>query len=558
MQRSCAHCQAAFEITDEDLAFYKTISPVIAGVRQDIPPPTLCPFCRLQRRLIFRNQIYVYQRPSSKTGKPIFSRFTADVPFPVVENDLWYGSDWDPLTFGRDYDGNATFFEQFEKLRNVVPHRSLSLHQAENADYCNNATGIKNCYLTFNTTDSEDCMYCEICVKAKDCVDCTYSPGCQLCYDCTLCESCYNLQSSESCENCTDSFFLSHCTSCKDCFGCINLSHKQFCAFNVQYTEADYRKFIARFQPESYKSREETRAHCNKVWSTHPRPHASIHNSESVSGNHILDCKNVHQSFFMQDCEDCRYCFWLYDGVRSSYDFSFFGKNAELLYETVQCGINDVRVAFCVDCWDGNSDLFYSWMCHGSKDSFGCVGLQKKRYCILNKQYTKEDYEALMPRIIEHMKKSGEWGELFPMRLSPTPYNHSSAQRYFPLDRQQVEHAGCTWYSRDTEDSKQAIAASSLPDGLPANDDAIVVKSELSGKPFRITSQEIKRYRQFRAPLPRKAYDERMEDRIKLLGGIRLYERTCDKTGAPIMTTYPPGTSFPVWLRDAYIQEFRG
>jgi hypothetical protein len=32
-----------------------------------------------------------------------------------------------------------------------------------------------------------------------------------------------------------------------------------------------------------------------------------------------------------------------------------------------------------------------------------------KQYCILNKQYTKEEYEELVPKIIEHMKKTGEW-----------------------------------------------------------------------------------------------------------------------------------------------------
>jgi len=31
------------------------------------------------------------------------------------------------------------------------------------------------------------------------------------------------------------------------------------------------------------------------------------------------------------------------------------------------------------------------------------------KYCILNKQYSKEEYEELVPKIIEHMQKTGEW-----------------------------------------------------------------------------------------------------------------------------------------------------
>ena len=52
MNRSCHQCLKDFMIADEDLAFYKTISPKIGKVVIDVPPPTLCPDCRLQRRLV--------------------------------------------------------------------------------------------------------------------------------------------------------------------------------------------------------------------------------------------------------------------------------------------------------------------------------------------------------------------------------------------------------------------------------------------------------------------------------------------------------------------------
>lgn len=50
-------------------------------------------------------------------------------------------------------------------------------------------------------------------------------------------------------------------------------------------------------------------------------------------------------------------------------------------------------------------ELLYGIYCFATKNSFGCFGLQNKSYCILNKQYTKEEYEVLVPKIIEHMKK---------------------------------------------------------------------------------------------------------------------------------------------------------
>jgi len=65
--------------------------------------------------------------------------------------------------------------------------------------------------------------------------------------------------------------------------------------------------------------------------------------------------------------------------------------------------------------------------------------LNTAKYCILNKQYTKEEYEKLMPKIIEYMEKTEEWGEFFPASLSPFGYNETIAMEYFPLTREEVK-----------------------------------------------------------------------------------------------------------------------
>ena len=76
MNRSCTQCSAPFEITEEDLKFYDAISPVFVGVKQSIPPPTLCPDCRQQRRLAMRNSSNLYHRKSDLSGKQIISIYS--------------------------------------------------------------------------------------------------------------------------------------------------------------------------------------------------------------------------------------------------------------------------------------------------------------------------------------------------------------------------------------------------------------------------------------------------------------------------------------------------
>jgi len=67
-------------------------------------------------------------------------------------------------------------------------------------------------------------------------------------------------------------------------------------------------------------------------------------------------------------------------------------------------GVNGSRQLFGITMWEClNSE--YCFNCHGCNNIFGCVGLRKKNYCIFNKQYSKEDYEKLRVKMIEHMEK---------------------------------------------------------------------------------------------------------------------------------------------------------
>jgi Zn ribbon nucleic-acid-binding protein len=60
--KTCKHCNSSFEITDKDLEFYEKVSPTFNSKKYSIPSPTLCPDCRQQRRLSFRNERSLYKR----------------------------------------------------------------------------------------------------------------------------------------------------------------------------------------------------------------------------------------------------------------------------------------------------------------------------------------------------------------------------------------------------------------------------------------------------------------------------------------------------------------
>ncbi len=560
MQQTCANgwCKQSFDVTDADLAFYDKVSPVFGGKKYAIPPPTRCPECRFQRRLASINQITVYTRPSSVSGKYMFSMFSEKVPFAVYENEYWWSNAWNELESGRIPDPQRAMFPQLNELQAATPHFALMTLKNVNCDFCNNASENKHCYLCFNTRRSEDCLCCERSVGSTNCTDCTDVAACELCYQCTACTHCYNTQESQECMECTDGLYLLNCRSCHSCFSCVNLRHAKYCIFNKQCTKEAYEEFLKEMTLSSYAQRKELERKALEFWQQQPRPHATMNMTENVSGNYIFQSKNVRDSYLVRNGEDLRFCSFAFDGVKDCYDFTAYGDQVEQTYEIARCGNRFSRSAFCYYCYDGCSDLFYCNFCVGCQDCFGCNGLRKKRYCIMNTQYTKEKYETTVPILIEQMRSSGEWGEFFPMTDSPFPYNHSMAQRYFPVSRSDAATQKLLWHEQKLAQSGQAIDPSVLPDKLPASDEPIITRSAVSGKAFKITGEEVKHRRRFSAPLPRESYDERMEERAKNLGGVHLYERMCAKTGKPILTTFPPASPWIIWDKDIYDQEFGG
>jgi hypothetical protein len=183
--------------------------------------------------------------------------------------------------------------------------------------------------------------------------------------------------------------------------------------------------------------------------------------------------------------------------------------------------------------------------------------LRNKIFCILNKQYTKEEYERLVPKIIAKMKADAEWGEFFPVELSPFAYNETVAQEYFPLTKEEVLKRGWKW--RDEKDDvpkvSKIIPAAKLPDSIDDIPDDILnwaIQCEATKRPFKIIKQELEFYRKMRLPIPCFHPDERHRRRMALRNPRKLWKRECMKCRKPIETTYAPERPEIVYCERCY------
>ena len=132
--KQCKHCDISFEITDKDLEFYKKVSPKFEDRKYLIPTPKLCPDCRQQRRLSFRNERKLYKRKCDVTEKNIISVYSPDKSYKIYEKDEWRSDNLESLDYGTTFNFSKSFFEQFKELKNNVPKMNLMISHCENCD----------------------------------------------------------------------------------------------------------------------------------------------------------------------------------------------------------------------------------------------------------------------------------------------------------------------------------------------------------------------------------------------------------------------------------------
>jgi len=561
MQKTCTNswCKQPFEITEDDLAFYDKISPVFNRKKELIPPPTLCPECRQQRRLSWRNERKLHRAPCGLCGKDIVSLYPTDAPFPVYCQECWWGDAWDGLSFGKEIDVAQPFFPQFSELQRHVPRLALFHLHSENSTFTNHSANNRNCYMGVAFGACEDCQFGHWVLKSKNAVDCLYVEESERCYEGAYLQHCFEVFFSEHCQNCRQCMLCFDCRNCTNCIACTQKHHGKYQILNAPVSETEFK----RVWNELLHSRERFAAmHQSFEDLKRKTPRRATFQVQCLdtSGDDLYRCQNVRYCFNCRDMKDCAY---IYDAATlqdcmDSYEHGWLVP-AELIYEA-HAGMAGFHLAFCNIC-SHSRELLYCDNCNNeAANLFACIGLKHKQYCILNKQYTKEEYEKLVPQIIGHMRKTGEWGEFFPVSLSPFAYNETVAQEYFPLSKEEIVKRGWKWREEKDEMPKvsKTIPAAKLPDAIDDVPDDILnwaIECEATKRPFKIIKQELDFYRTMKLPIPHFHPDERHKRRMALRNPRKLWKRNCMKCGKPMETTYAPERPEKVYCEECYLKE---
>lgn len=561
---NCQNCKNDFTIEPDDFSFYEKIK---------VPPPTFCPECRMIRRLIWRNNRSLYKRTCGLCQKSLISMYKNDGA-PVYCIECFNSDDWDIFLYAMDIVWDKPFLSQFYELLKKQPRiYQLRIGNVINSDYANSVVNSKNAYLSYSVINCEDIMYCEGVDESRNSFDSLSSFNIDQCYQNILSSKNYNSHFLISSHSCIDSYFLYDCANCQNCCLSSNLRNQQYVFKNKKLSKEEYEKAIGELKLETYSGLQNAQEEFDVIYKSAIHRYAYILASQNVIGDFITNSKNILNSFDVTDnSEDVRYSFRIIK-TKDVMDCNYI-LTGEREYECSSGSSNSYNQIASFGCL-ASKNIEYSFLCKNCSDCFGCVGLKNAKYCILNKQYTKEEYESEINKLKKYMienpyiDKAGRvfsYGDFFPFEFSPFTYNETATIDYFPINKEQASRNNYPWKEKENRAYEFTKKSTDLADSIQDVQDSVtedIIECLNKGKEeyqcttaYKITPNELQFYRQKGLPLPRYCPNCRHYERLKYRNPMRLYKRGCsNRCGREFETTYAPERPEKVYCEICYQSE---
>ncbi len=547
------HCEEEFEIVSEDIEFLKMLRA---------PVPNYCPTCRRMRRFVHMNFCQFFKRLCDVPdhNESMISIFPEECPFPVYDYQYFISDKFDAFSYGTKLQEKINPFSTLLKLRKKFPMPSFLNKDplGINDEYSNGGRDVKNIYYAFGCYHSENVWYSGLVNRSKDIMDSKTISKSDYLYRGVYSDHIYKSSFIYFSKDCTNSMFLFDCRSCIDCFGCVNLRNAKHCVWNKQLSKEDYQVFIKSIYPFSINAIKEYQEQFWNLVKSLPINASRNIAVNNVSGALIKNTRNVYDVIDAQNSEHIRHS----DGCLShqdSMDLLFSGGESSMLYSTTNIGSQSNNVKFSVSSkFSRDSEFIFN--CNNVHHCFMSFGLRDKSYCVLNVQYSKEEYYKLIDKIKVQMLENEEYGDGIGMEFSAQAYNFSMGQTYFPLsDDEIIKLSGYVAKEPETNvGDTRILTASEIPQTINLVSNDIIdyaIKCEITGKPFRITSSELQFYRTMNLPLPTIHPVVRIEKNLLLIPYGKKYLVNCIKCQNQTYSIFDPKDDFIFYCEQCYQQE---
>ena len=546
-ERDCELTNEKWEMTNEEISWYKKFN---------VPPSRRSPETRLKILSCFFTNFQWWWHKHPETDKPVLSGYNPNSGIKAIPDKEWFDNDYS--SFGREYDSAKSFIEQLRKLELDVPfNASRNIEEPENS-ICLTSLGDVNSYFVMacsmkNGFFSIDAFRCE------DSMLVAYGHHVTGSYDILHSERLHDCRTVRHSRDCVQSSFLFDCRRCENCFGATNKRNKKFLFFNEQLTENEWRERVAQIDLSKRSVFEEYSQRFQELVKDSVWPENFNEKAEGSTGEYLTNVTDVKNSYFGLNSGPNVYC--CTHTIDNSEDVAFSsscigssrcynscimkGSNIKFSYNMIQC-----------------QDMEYSMNCFNCEFCFGCIGLQRKKFHIFNKEYSEEEYWQRVDELKCAMLERGEYGEFFPANFSG-----SGAPAFFGCGEKEAKQLGVDEYDPNANgasgfaefDPETGKTVEQIPDAL---DD--FGAEEWAGKPvfdpdknrqFAFLKPEIEWYHKKRIAPPNKHFITRLLDIQKEMNTAVFEDASCSKCDSAIRIgknfTYPDRK---VYCRECYLK----
>lgn len=511
------------------------------------PPLDYAPVVRMQMLTTQWPGGQWWYNQHAETGKPIICPVHPATGIKVLPDKEWFAKDFSEVNLNVDL--NRSFFDQLIELRKKVPSSAgRNYKEAENSIAVVSLGDVNSYFVVLSK--SKNTLFSVSALDTESSAEVYNSSGVTNSYNIVHSERIFNGQYIRESRDCMSSAFLFDCRNCENCFGATNKRNAKYVWFNEQLSQSEWEKRRAQVDLGSRSQITTLLNTFNELVQKAVWPENFNENCENSTGEYLTKATNCESVYYADGgARDEYHTSWsLGNCERNAFASSMSNsQNNYFSCDVVEC--NKTRYSYMLmRC----QNVEYSTECYDCEDCFGCVGLRRKKFCILNKQYSEEDYGKKLDELKCAMLDRKEYGEFLPAKMSPAYFPEGGSVRYYLADPKKLaEQLNAHTFKADAEgalgeslaNASDVIDSTNLPDSIDELDASWVGKpvyDESYKRRFSFFAPELALYKQLRVAPPVSHHVKRVLDLTHLSNTGVFEKQDCETCQKEVTTSKNP------------------
>ncbi|MDA1038209.1 MAG: hypothetical protein O2877_00795 [bacterium] len=551
-ERICAITGEKWMMGEEEIGWYKKFN---------MPPSKLSQNTRWKWEAYYDIGYQFWWNKHFDTGKPVLSFHHPATGVRVLPDKEWHARDFSNIQ--KPLDLNRPFFDQMQALLREVPMPATFNKEEPENSIALFSFGDRDSYFTFACRSARSFFL----IGAFDVEDTSavfLSSESSKSHSVLHSHRIYNCRYVRESFDCMDSVFLFDCRNCKNCFGASNKRNAEYVWFNEQLSKSEWERRRAEVDLGSRRVVEDHMRHFEKllleesVW-----PESFNFGSEDAIGDYLNQATRCYYCFDSEKgAVDNYWSAWMY-GAPTQNAFCWGAVNSSECYLCVsspessrlKCSYRSTRC----------EQSEYLFGCIDCVNCFGCIGIKNKQFCILNKQYSEEDYWNLVDQLKCQLLEDGSYGEYFPTTMATTYVPENGAVLYAGASESDMRALGGLVFDPESEgatgkdrvDLAMARRVEEIPDSIDdLSDDwiGVPIYDSHTKRTFAFLKPEVEYYRKMRIAPPAEHFVLRMKQLSDVGQKAQFIHKHCSACSKEIVVSvnlrYPDRK---IYCRDCYL-----